>query len=729
MDKKALEALLNDMSTEEKVMQLVQIPGSEYEASAEITGIERGQVKDNVKKLAGSTLGIWGSKRLKKIQEKYIKEHPHHIPLMFMLDVIHGHKTVLPCPLGQGATFDPDTVRKGAEMQAQEAAADGVHATFSPMADLCRDARWGRIMESTGEDKILNSRMATAMVEGYQGDDLKDRNYIAACVKHYAAYGAAEGGRDYNNTELSEHTLREHYLRAYGEAIKKNPAMVMTSFNSINGIPATGNKFLMKKILREEFGFKGVLISDWGAVGEMINHGFAEDQRDAALKAMMAGVDIDMCSGCYSSSLEDLVNTGAVSVQMLDEAVLRVLNMKNDLGLFEDPYRGIDMDAGPVITGESRALAKEAVAASLVLLENKENTLPLRKEKNAFIGPYANNKKLQSSWAFSGEDENTVTVWEAALEAFDPESIKVSTGCTMLDQDTMTARGKRHVDNWEVENTKFMAEAVKAAEWADTVIMCLGEDFAQSGEATSKVSLKLPAVQLKLLNEIKKTGKRIVTLIFTGRPLELNEVRELSDALMICWLPGTEGGHGVMDVLLGKVSPSGRLPVSFPYTVGQEPLHYDMYPTGRPRPETGPSAFTSSYLDCENGALYPFGYGLSYTLFEFINPTLSAQKMSGSETITAYVTVRNTGAMKGSVTVQLYIRDVTSSRVRPVRELADFKKISLDPGAEEEVGFIINEEMLRFWTAEEKWESEAGKFLVWICNSSRDGQPLEFKLA
>lgn len=728
MDKKALEALLNDMSIEEKVMQLVQIPGSEYEASAEITGIERGQVKDNVKKLAGSTLGIWGSKRLRKIQEQYIKEHPHHIPLMFMLDVIHGHKTVLPCPLGQGATFDPGAVKKGAEMQAQEASADGVHATFSPMADLCRDARWGRIMESTGEDKILNSRMAMAMVEGYQGDDLKDSDHIAACVKHYAAYGAAEAGRDYNNTELSEHTLREHYLRAYSEAIKKDPAMVMTSFNSVNGIPATGNKFLMKKILREEFGFKGVLISDWGAVGEMINHGFAEDQRDAALKAMMAGVDIDMCSGCYSSSLEDLVNTGEVSMQKLDEAVLRVLNMKNDLGLFEDPYRGIDMDAGPVITDESRNLAREAVASSLVLLENKDKTLPLRKEKNAFIGPYADNKKLQSSWAFSGDDKNTITVWEASKEIYDPESIKVSAGCTMLDQDTMTARGKCHVDNWEEENSKLMAEAVKAAEWADTVIMCLGEDFAQSGEATSKVSIKIPNVQLNLLKEIKKAGKRIVTLIFTGRPLELNEVRELSDALMICWLPGTEGGHGVMDVLSGKVSPSGRLPVSFPYTVGQEPLHYDMYPTGRPRPENGPSAFTSSYLDCENGALYPFGYGLSYTSFEFINPILSAQKMSGSETITASVTVRNTGDMKGSVTVQLYIRDVTSSRVRPIRESADFKKISLDPGAEEEVSFVINEEMLRFWTAEEKWESEAGKFIVWICNSSRDGQPLEFEL-
>ena len=728
MDRKALEALLNDMSLEEKVMQLVQIPGSEYEAGAEITGIERGQVKDSVKRLAGSTLGIWGSKRLKKIQEKYIMEHPHHIPLMFMLDVIHGHKTVLPCPLGQGATFDPDAVKKGAKMQAREAATDGVHATFSPMADLCRDARWGRIMESTGEDKLLNSRMASAMVEGYQGDDLKDSSHVAACVKHFAAYGAAEGGRDYNNTELSEHTLREYYLRAYGEAIKKNPVMVMTSFNSINGIPATGNIFLMKKILREEFGFKGVLISDWGAVGEMINHGFAEDQRDAAYKAMLAGVDIDMCSGCYSTCLEELVNTGVVSEKMLDEAVLRVLDMKNDLGLFEDPYRGLDIDAGPIITDESRMLARKAAAASLVLLENRGKTLPLRNEKNAFIGPYANTKRLQSSWAFSGNDENTVTVWEATMEAYELEYIKVAVGCTMLDQDTVTARGIRHVDHWQEENSKLLEEAVQAAEWADTVILCLGEDSTQSGEATSKASIKLPEIQLKLLGEIKKTGKRIVTLVFTGRPLELNEVRELSDALMICWLPGTEGGHGVVDVLTGKVSPSGRLPVSFPYTVGQEPLHYDMYPTGRPKPENGPSAFTSRYLDCENGALYPFGYGLSYTSFEYTDLKLSAQSMSASETITASVTVRNTGDIKGCETVQLYIRDVTGSRVRPIRELAGFKKISLEPGTEEVVSFVINEEMLRFWTAEEKWESEAGKFRVWICNSSCSGQPLEFQL-
>ena len=728
MDRKSLEAILNEMSVEEKVMQLVQIPGSEYLAEAEITGIERGRVEEKVKKLAGSTLGIWGSKNLREIQDRYIKEHPHHIPLMFMLDVIHGHKTVFPCPLGQGASFDPERTKKGATVQAREAAADGVHVTFSPMSDLCRDARWGRIMESTGEDKYLNSLMASAMVEGYQGDDLKDPEHLAACVKHFAAYGAAEGGRDYNNTELSEHTLREHYLRAYGEAIKKDPAMVMTSFNSVNGIPATGNQFLMRKILREEFGFKGVLISDWGAVGELINHGFAEDKKDAAYRAMMAGVDIDMCSGCYSEHLEELVNSSAVSMKMLDEAVLRVLYMKNDLGLFEDPYRGIVSDAGPVITEESRRLAREAVAASLVLLENNDKTLPLGKGKTAFIGPYADTKKLQSSWAFSGEDDNTVTVWEAAKEVYEPDSIKVAAGCTMLDQDAMTARGIRHTDHWQEENDRLLAEAVQTAEWADTVVQCLGEDFAQSGEAASKASLKLPAVQLKLLKEIKKTQKRIVTLIFTGRPLELDEVKELSDALMICWLPGTEGGHGVMDVVSGKVSPSGRLPVSFPYTVGQEPLHYDMYPTGRPKPASGPSEFTSRYLDCENGALYPFGYGLSYTSFEYGEPKLSASEMSSEDTITASASIRNTGDVPGDVTVQMYIRDVSASRVRPVRELAGFRKIHLNPGEEKAVSFVIKEEMLRFWTAEEKWASEPGRFNVWLCDSSTEGRPLEFLL-
>ena len=350
------------------------------------------------------------------------------------------------------------------------------------------------------------------------------------------------------------------------------------------------------------------------------------------------------------------------------------------------------------------------------------------KEKIAFIGPYANTKRLQSSWAFSGEDDNTVTVFEAASENYDAADIGYAEGCTMMDQDAVTARGVCHIDDWQEKNEKLQAEAIEAANRADTVVLCLGEDSSQSGEATSKASLKLPAVQMKLLNEIKKTGKKIVTLIFTGRPLELKEVAELSDALMVCWLPGTEGGHGVMDVLSGKISPSGRLTASFPYTVGQEPLHYDMYSTGRPKPANGPSEYTSRYLDCENGALYPFGYGLSYTVFEYSEPKLSAKKMTSGETITASVKVKNTGDMKGDVTVQLYIRDITGSRVRPIRELAGFERVSLNPGEEKEVSFEIKEEMLRFWTAEEKWESEPGRFNVWLSDNSTDGEPLEFVL-
>ena len=730
MKQKDLEALLKDMSLQEKVMQLVQIPGSEYVEDAEITGIDRGNVSDSIKSLAGSTLGVWGTKRLCAIQEKYVKAHPHHIPLMFMLDVIHGHKTVFPCPLGQGASFDPETTEKAALVQAREAASDGVHATFSPMADLCRDARWGRVMESTGEDKYLNSLMASSMVRGYQGSIPEDNEHIASCVKHFAAYGAAEAGRDYNNTELSEHTLRDFYLKAYAEAIKQNPAMVMTSFNTINGIPSSGNEYLMRKILREEMGFKGVLISDWGAVGEMTAHGFAEDLKDAAVKAINAGVDIDMCSGAYSGFLVSLVEDKTVPESLVDEAVMRVLKMKNDLGLFEDPYRGIrDEKTASFPTDETRALARKAVAGSLVMLENKGDVLPLAGRKIAFIGPYADNKKLQSSWAFSGEDENTVTVWEAAGEAFDRDDIRFAKGCEILDQDTLTSRGIFHADDYDEKRAELEKEAVSAASWADTVIMCLGEDPGQSGEAASRAHITLPEVQLKLLKTVREAGKKTVTLIFTGRPLELSSVKNLTDSLVICWLPGTEGGHGIMDVLTGKVSPSGRLPMSFPVSVGQEPLHYDMYPTGRPKPEEGRGEFTSRYLDSPNGALYPFGFGLSYSEFEYSAVTVSSRELTEDTAITALVTVRNTGKKEAETTAQLYIRDVCASRTRPVRELAGIKKLTLKPGEEAEVSFEIREDMLRFWRGDEVYGSEPGKFMLWISQDSVSGKGEEFTLA
>lgn len=739
MKQEALDKLLQDMSLEEKVLQLVQLPGSEYEDTAEITGVERGGTSARTRQLAGSTLGLWGRERLIRIQKQYMAAHPHHIPMLFMLDVIHGHRTVFPCPLAQGATFDPTLSQRAAAVQAAEAAADGIHVTFSPMTDLCRDARWGRVMESTGEDKLLNGRMASAMIRGYEGEDLSDTAHIAACVKHFAAYGAAEAGRDYNNVELSEHTLREYYLRAYGEAIRQHPGLVMTSFNTWNGIPATGSTFLMKQILREEMGFTGVLISDWGAIGEMVAHGYAADLRDAAIKAIHAGVDIDMCAGAYSGYLQALVEEGTVPEQLVDEAVMRVLQLKNALGLFEDPFRGLDTEAGdlpPVApTDETRTLAREAVARSLVLLENHAQTLPLRQGgRIAFIGPYADNAGLQSSWAFSGAAADTVTVLAAAREAFGGTDTKLSysAGCPLLDQDTMTARGPVHTDNWESERDRLLSEALEQAAAADTVVACLGESTGQSGEAASRAHLDLPAVQMALLRQLHtachEAGKRLVVLLFTGRPLVLTEVRELADALMICWLPGTEGGHGIMDVLTGREDPAGRLSMSFPYTVGQEPLHYDSYATGRPKPRTGSSEFTSRYLDCGNEALYPFGYGLSYASFTYGTPQLSADRLPADGRLTATVQIRNTGDVAGRTTAQLYLRDMTGSRVRPVRELAGFETVCLAPGETREVSFEITEQMLRFWTAGERWASEPGVFTLWIGPDSMTEDGVTFTL-
>ncbi len=721
MKKTDLEALLKDMSLEEKIMQLVQVPGSMFEEDAALTGLSDKETLDKFKALAGSTLSIYGVEKLRKIQEEYIANHPHHIPLLFMLDVIHGHKTVMPCPLAQGATFDPEVARNGAKVQAKEAAADGVHVTFSPMADLVRDARWGRVVESTGEDAYLNGKMTAAMVEGYQGEDISDPNHVAACVKHFAAYGGSMAGRDYTDVELSEGTLRSQYLPAYEEAIGAGAKLVMTSFNTLNGIPSSGNKWLMRDVLRKDYKFDGVLISDWGAIAEMVNWGFAEEFKDAAAKAMDAGVDIDMCTEVYGGNLAALIKEGKISEDLLDEAVMRVLTLKNDLGLFEDPYHGATKERfdSVVLSDENRAVALDAVRKSLVLLENKNKTLPLKKdEKIAFIGPYADNIDLRSSWAISSNPETTVTIKQAAEEAFGKDKeIRFSNGCQLLDNDTVLGFEPYHSDTWEEDNNKLMEEAMETAKWADTVVMCLGEHVFQSGESTSRVDIRIPAVQMELLKKVKEKGKKIITLLFTGRPLVLDDIPEMSDALMICWRPGTEGGHGIMDVLLGEVSPSGKLPMSFPWSVGQEPLNYNCFKTGRPKPTEGNTMFTSRYLDCPNEARYPFGYGLTYSEFEISKCELDKEvlkKSDKADKITATVTVKNVGDVDASQTVQLYIRDMAGSRVRPVRELKGFKRVFLKAKEETKVSFEIKEELLRFWTINNAYESEEGTFEVFI---------------
>ncbi len=797
MTQNELNELLSDMSLEEKIGQLVQVPGNCYEENAVITGGMNNGWREEVCRLAGSTLGLWGAEKLKKTQDEYMKKHPHKIPLMFMLDVIHGHKTVFPCPLGQGATFSPETSQQCAKAAAKEASASGVHVTFAPMADLVRDARWGRVMESTGEDPYLNSKMAAAMVKGFQGENVGDKGRIASCIKHVAAYGGAVAGLDYQNVELSEHTLREFYLPAYKAAVDAGCEMAMTSFNLLNGVPSSGNKWLMRDVLRGEWGFEGVLISDWAAVQEMVAHGYCEDNKDAAVKAMETGVDIEMCTPAYADHLAELIKEGKISEKLVDEAVMRVLKLKNKLGLFENPYKDADelREREVQLCEEHRLLARQAVRESIVLLKNdvvdvvdrtgkcedKNLKLPSdgstatnaygmhvgKNEKNesdirailpldgahvkklAFIGPYVEGQDMRSSWSVSGDEKDNVTIKMAAQEIFSGKSIsaKVSSdnknsleedktvelrfaeGCTLLDNHTIVNLGQYDEENWEQINEKLLDEAQECAKWADTVVLALGEHRFQSGEATSRTEITLPHIQLELLRRVAAVNKNVVTVLFNGRPLDLREVSKYSKAIVEAWMPGTEGGHGIMDVLTGAYNPSGKLPMSFPYNVGQLPISYNHYSSGRPKPEGSRGDYNCRYLDAPSEPLYPFGYGLSYTAFDISDVSLSSDRMSVDDRITASVNVKNTGNVKGTQTIQLYIRDIAASKVRPVKELKGFEKVELLPGEEKKVEFDIGEEMLKFFRADGTFGSEAGKFKVWISDSSMTkGEAAEFIL-
>lgn len=757
MKQEELKELLNDMSLDEKIGQLIQVPGSCYEEGAVITGGMNNGWREETCRLAGSTLGVWGAQKLKKIQDEYMKNHPHKIPLMFMLDVIHGHKTVFPCPLGQGAAFSPDTSQKCAAAAAKEAGASGVQVTFAPMADLVRDSRWGRVMESTGEDPYLNSLMAAAMVKGFQGGDVGEKGRIASCIKHVAAYGGAVAGLDYQNVELSEHTLKEFYLPAYKAAVDAGCEMAMTSFNLLNGVPSSGNKWLMRDILRSEWGFNGVLISDWAAVQEMVAHGYCEDNREAAKAAIETGVDIEMCTPAYADHLAELIEEGRVEEKLVDEAAMRVLQLKNKLGLFENPYKDADeqIECKIQLCDEYRKLARQAVRESLVLLKNDnidekddknsrcfEAILPLNTSKDkklAFIGPYIEGQDMRSSWSVSGDENDNVTLKQAAKEAFgkaaDKEStngceknsgesstveLKFSKGCTLLDNHTIVNLGQYDVsdDEWKAENERLIFEAVECARWADKVVLALGEHRFQTGEATSRTRITLPHIQLELLRRVAAVNKNVITVLFNGRPLDLREVSEYSKAVVEAWMPGTEGGHGIMDVLTGAYNPSGRLPMSFPYNAGQLPMSYNHYSSGRPKPEGSRGDYNCRYLDAPSEPLYPFGYGLSYTSFDISPVSLSADRMSVSGRLEASVRIKNTGNAEGAQLIQLYIRDVAASRVRPVKELKGFKRVYLTPGEEREITFEINEEMLRFVRADGSFGSEPGKFRIWIADSS-----------
>ncbi len=751
MTQEKLNELLKDMSLEEKVGQMIQLPAEVLTGGGLVTGpTGTTQLTDEQVGMAGSVLGIKGAEKIRELQKQQMAKQPHHIPLLFMLDVINGFETIFPIPLALGCTFSPEMAEKACSVAAAEAASEGLHVTFSPMLDLVRDARWGRVMESPGEDPYLNSEMARAMVRGYQGD-LRSKEKLAACLKHFAGYGAPEGGRDYDNVELSERTLMEDYLPAYEAAVKEGCRLAMTSFNTLNRVPSSGNKWLLRKLLREKMGFDGVVISDYSAVEEMVFHGIAADAREAAKLAVGAGVDIDMVSNAYAGHLAELVRSGEVPEKLVDEAVLRILTLKNDLGLFEDPFRDVDPAEAEktLLRADFRQQARETAAASFVLLKN-DGILPLRKEpeneaeegqdsscsgkgtvpsagSTAWIGPYVDNHEIYGAWSFPERPEKTVTIRQG-VEAKGLPGMSFARGSYMMDKGCATKFGR--IPNPSDEQADaLLEEALRLAASSQRVVLCLGEHKDLTGEAGSRTSLGISEGQMELLRKVRQVNPNIVTVLFCGRPLAVKEIAALSRALLVVWMPGTEGGNAIADVLFGDRVPQGKLAMTFPRSLGQVPVYYNHFATGRPNPPHEIHLFRNGYMDEVTAPLYPFGYGLSYTEFTYSEVKLDRREMKAGDRITASVTVTNTGGVSGVETVQLYLRDSSASVARPIRSLKGFQKVSLAPGESREVSFAIEEPMLRFYDIDMNHVSEPGRFEVYIGGSSDAENSAEFVLA
>ncbi|MBA2942544.1 beta-glucosidase BglX [Paenibacillus sp. CGMCC 1.16610] len=718
MTDQKLNALLKELTLEEKISQLLQLAAPFFEGSGsegQITGPMAAMgINDDIVKNTGSVLGLSGAIETIGVQEAHMKKNRLGIPLLVMADIIHGYKTIFPVPLAIACSWDLEAAEQSAAIAAAEASAAGVHVTFSPMVDLVRDPRWGRVMETTGEDPYLNGEFARAFVRGYQGKDLKnDLTRLAACVKHFAAYGAGEGGRDYNTVDMSERQLREYYLPAYKAALDEGAELVMTAFNTVDGIPAAGNKRLMRDLLRKEWGFDGVVISDWGAVKEMIPHGVAADETEAACKSLLAGVDIEMMTTCYEDHLKQLVESGEVDEALIDEAVLRILELKQRLGLFENPYRGanVDREREIVMSAEHRQAARDLAVKSCVLLKN-ESVLPLKKEQNiALIGPFAQNGDILGPWSWLGSKDDAVQLFE---------------GLKSKTSRIVTAQGS----DIESMTEEQLEEAVKAARETDVIVLALGEHSDMSGEAGSRSNIRLPDAQLELTAKLKSLGKPMVAVLFNGRPLDLHGVYDVADAVLEAWYPGTEGGAAIADLLYGDSQPSGRLTMSFPFSVGQVPVYYNNFNTGRP--QGAPDAqvrYVSQYLDIPNAPLYPFGYGLSYTTFAYSDASISSDRMAFDQALKVTVKVENTGEVAGEEVVQLYVRDLAGEVVRPLKELKGFRKIKLQPGEAQEVAFILTEEQLRYHHSDLSYTSDAGEFAVFVGPNSRDVlQALSFRL-
>lgn len=720
-----IESLIKKMTLDEKIGQLNLVVSGYVPTGTILTSDLEAKVK------AGKVGGMFGTHdpaRMRKIQQMAVEGTRLKIPLIFGLDVIHGHRTIFPIPLGLSCTWDMELIESSARIAALEATAEGLNWTFSPMVDIARDPRWGRISEGNGEDPYLGSQIARAMVRGYQGDDLSKKTSLMACVKHFALYGASEAGRDYNTVDMSHNTMFNYYLPPYQAAVEAGVGSVMTSFNLVDEVPATGNRWLLTEVLRNQWGFKGFVVTDYTSLNEMEAHGLGDLQTVAAL-SLRAGVDMDMVGEGFLTTLKKSLHEKKVTQAEIDQACRRVLEAKYKLGLFDDPYRRIDESrpAKEIMTPENRKAARDIAARSFVLLKNENQILPLSKSGQtvAFIGPFADNKRdMLGTWVIGGEWEKSVSVMEGVKNVAPQLATLYAKGSNITDDTSFIHRlnffNQPMVRLDPIAPETMLRMALETAARSDVVVAVLGESQSMTGESSSRTDIGIPHSQRRLLEELVKTGKPVVLVLFTGRPLTLEWEEAHCAAILNVWAPGTEAGNAIADVLFGEVNPSGKLTATFPRSVGQIPLYYNHKPTGRPWNGSWQTKFRSNYLDSPNDPLYPFGFGLSYTTFKYGDVKLSKVSLKGNETLTASISISNTGKYAGEEVIQLYISDPVASISRPVKELKGFQKIMLKPGESKEVSFRITTEALKFYNHELKYDWEEGDFVIQLGGNSRD---------
>lgn len=720
-----ISKLMNQMTIDEKIGQLnLLTPGGGIPTGAAVSTDVEAKIKaGNV----GGIFGITGPEKIRQAQQMAVEQSRLKIPLLFGSDVIHGYKTIFPIPLGLSCSWDMELIEKTARIAAEEATADGLNWNFSPMVDISRDPRWGRVAEGSGEDPYLGSEIAKAMVRGYQGNDLTSNNTMMATVKHFALYGASEAGRDYNTVDMSRLRMYNDYLPPFKAAIDAGVGCVMSSFNDVDGIPASGNKWLLTDLLRNSWKFDGFVVSDYTSVNEMIDHGLGDLQAVSAL-ALKAGLDMDMVGEGFLTTLKKSLDEGKISVKDIDVACRRILEAKYKLGLFDDPYRYID-ESRPekaILTAQTKNVARDAATRSFVLLKNNKDLLPIKKEGNiALIGPLANNKNnMLGTWAVSGDPQMSITVLEGLKNvAGNRSNIQYAKGANISDDPNFAQKVNVFGTRIDIDDRlpeTMLREALLLAKHSDVVVAVIGEASEMSGESSSRSDITLPESQKKLIRALADTGKPLVLVLMTGRPLALEEELQLADAILITWHPGIEAGNAIADVLFGDYNPSGKLTMTFPRNVGQVPVYYSHRTTGRPNPGDEFQKFRSNYLDVPNSPLFSFGYGLSYTSFAYSNIVLSKNALKGNEQITASIKLTNTGNVDGEEVVQLYIYDKIRSITQPVKELKGFQKIFLKAGESQDVHFTIGVNDLAFYHQDMSFKAEPGEFEVFIGTNSDD---------